>query len=344
MDKMDVGSNLSDLSWRKSQKSDDQDGWRRLNDSREMWKEYESKEHLQYADIGDNSSLCSFDERERRRAANYVEPEKKKSGAGDREKKMAKLTYQMNFLSSMSQEDGKLFDALGKSTELAIFGTDLIIDLIDFRWEQFAGRMHKIGFCFLLAYVFCLALYINVAYLAEEGAQANTQIETEINNNKHIWHLLSLAIVLIYPLGYDGAQLIKEGPKQYLNSPRNFIDAFHILGGYLNIVMQYYLEPKELACQALLCFLIGIMLYKLVTFFRVFRSFSVITTMIMTCIADLRVFMAFFMVVLIFFAACFNTLGSNPQPEYRKLNPFVRNVLHCLRVSTGESHFAQLHE
>ena len=46
MDKMEVGSNLSDLSWRKSQKSDDQDGWRRLNDSREMWKEYESKEHL----------------------------------------------------------------------------------------------------------------------------------------------------------------------------------------------------------------------------------------------------------------------------------------------------------
>ena len=102
MDKMEVGSNLSDLSWRKSQKSDDQDGWRRLNDSGEMWKAYESVEHLQYADIGDNSSLCSFDERERRRTANYVEPEKKKSGAGDREKKMAKITYQMNFLSSMS--------------------------------------------------------------------------------------------------------------------------------------------------------------------------------------------------------------------------------------------------
>ena len=118
--------------------------------------------------------MCSFDERERRQAAIDVEPEKKKSGAGDREKQMAKLTYQMNFLSSMSQEDGKLFDALGKSTELAIFGTDLIIALIDFRWQRFAGRIHKVGFCFLLAYVFCLALYINVAYLAEEGAQANT--------------------------------------------------------------------------------------------------------------------------------------------------------------------------
>ena len=173
MEKMEVGSNTSDSSWRKSQKSDDREGWRRLNDSREIWKAFDSTEHLQYADIGDNSSLCSFDERERRRAANYVEPEKKKSGAGDRERKMAKITYQMNFLSSMSQEDGKLFDALGKSTELAIFGTDLIIDLIDFRWERFAGRIHKIGFGFLLAYVFCLALYINDAYLAEEGTQAN---------------------------------------------------------------------------------------------------------------------------------------------------------------------------
>jgi len=128
MDKMEVGSNLSDLSWRKSQKSDDQDGWRRLNDSREMWKEYESKEHLQYADIGDNSSLCSFDERERRRAANYVEPEKKKSGAGDREKKMAKLTYQMNFLSSIAKRMESCLMLLGRAQSwLSLEQTSLLI-------------------------------------------------------------------------------------------------------------------------------------------------------------------------------------------------------------------------
>lgn len=57
------------------------------------------------------------------------------SGFGDREHKMGKIYYQMNFLSSMSEEDGPLIDAIVNSKELAIFGTDLIIDLIDFRWQ-----------------------------------------------------------------------------------------------------------------------------------------------------------------------------------------------------------------
>jgi len=40
----------------------------------------------------------------------------------------------MNILCSMSQEDGQLIDALAESEELSIFETELIRDLIDWRW------------------------------------------------------------------------------------------------------------------------------------------------------------------------------------------------------------------
>jgi len=48
----------------------------------------------------------------------YVEPEKKTSGSADRTNRTGKIYYQMNFLSSMSEQDGMLMRALCASQEL----------------------------------------------------------------------------------------------------------------------------------------------------------------------------------------------------------------------------------
>ena len=82
----------------------------------------------------------------------YVEPEKKTSGSADRTNRTGKIYYQMNFLSSMSEQDGMLMRALCESQELQIFRSDLIIDLIDFRWDCFAAKIQKIGFFFHLLF------------------------------------------------------------------------------------------------------------------------------------------------------------------------------------------------
>ena len=95
----------------------------------------------------------------------------------------------------MSEEDGPLIDALVNSKELAIFGTDLIIDLIDFRWKQFAGPIHQIGCAFHVAYILFLSLYINDIYLQPPSA---AEIGEDTN---YLW---AVAIVLLYPLVYDG--------------------------------------------------------------------------------------------------------------------------------------------
>jgi len=86
-------------------------------------------------------------------------------------------------------------------------------------------------------------------------------------------------------------------------------------------------------------FLVLIMLFKLFFFFRINKDFSIVTTMILSCLFDLRIFMSVFFVMLTFFGACFNVLGKNPQVEMKSLNPFLRNVINCLRIAFGDNEY-----
>lgn len=65
----------------------------------------------------------------------------------------------------MSQEDGKLIDAIAESEELAIFETDLVIDLVDFKWEKFAKTVHMRGLLVHITYIMTLTMYIRSTYL-----------------------------------------------------------------------------------------------------------------------------------------------------------------------------------
>jgi len=57
-----------------------------------------------------------------------------------------KINYTLNLLCSMSEEDAKLIDAICDSNELELFETKLLRDLIDWRWNAFAMKIHKVGF------------------------------------------------------------------------------------------------------------------------------------------------------------------------------------------------------
>jgi len=125
--------------------------------------------------------------------------------------------------------------------------------------------------------------------------------------------LLALAIWLVYPLFYDGKQLFKTGFAEYLSSFWNFVDILHILGGYANLVLQYFYEDiKRMVPQSVLVVIILSTLFKLFFFMRLNKRFSVITTMIFTCIYDLRFFLTFFIMLLVFFGSMLNVLSPNP--------------------------------
>ena len=137
------------------------------------------------------------------------------------------------------------------------------------------------------------------------------ELETT-DSEQHTGYLIGIGICLLYPLVYDGTQLIKQGPTTYLKSIWNYNDVFHILGGYLNIYTQIYFGPFNVYCQSLTVILIVMMLFKLFFFLRIYKKLSVITTMIMTCMYDLKVFMIFFLILTTFFGMMMNVISPNP--------------------------------
>jgi len=84
------------------------------------------------------------------------------------------------------------------------------------------------------------------------------------------------------------------------------------------------------------------MLFKLFFFLRIYKRLSVITTMILTCMSDLKVFMIFFLILCTAFGSMQNVLAANPSQEYRKLPPFLGGVLSSLRISLGDFDFTIL--
>lgn len=65
----------------------------------------------------------------------------------------------------MSEEDGTIMDAIANSDELSIYETDLVKDLIDFKWLTYARRQHLIGGFVHLIYVLVQIVYISHTFL-----------------------------------------------------------------------------------------------------------------------------------------------------------------------------------
>lgn len=87
--------------------------------------------------------------------------------------KVFKIQYQCNLLTSVSEEDGELMSAIAESNELPIFETDLIKDMIDYKWQAYSANMHRFGAIIHLSYVFTLMYYISDIFLRDEKYDKN---------------------------------------------------------------------------------------------------------------------------------------------------------------------------
>jgi len=148
-------------------------------------------------------------------------------------------------------------------------------------------------------------------------------------------YLIMIACSLIYPLLYDGTQMMKQG-SEYFTDPWNYIDILHIGLGYANIGFQIYLGTQCIFTKTILIIVIFIQLIKTFFFMRIFQDFSYIVTMIINVIIDLRVFLLFFTILVVMFSLVFDVLNRNESSEYMHMNYFMRNVLTTLRLSLGD--------
>lgn len=74
---------------------------------------------------------------------------------------------------------------LSRCDELSIFKTDLVKDLVDYKWATYAYRSHILSAIFHVMYVIVLIYYINHTYLQpymeeheHEFEYANNQYQT----------------------------------------------------------------------------------------------------------------------------------------------------------------------
>ena len=118
------------------------------------------------------------------------------------------MKYQLNILPSIVEDKGELIEAISDSDELGIFRTQLVIDLVDYKWDNFGQFSHLIGFSIHIIYSLCLMRYINNVFL-ESGVEIvkdeNMKRTSPDPPPHHSW-LVILAAGLVYPLYYDGTQ------------------------------------------------------------------------------------------------------------------------------------------
>lgn len=252
--------------------------------------------------------------------------------------KVYKIRYQANLLTSMSQDEGSIMDAIADSEELGIFKTELIKDMVDYKWQTYAQSQHTLGAFIHWVYVAVLMSYINVVFLKPESFDAQG---VRINPDPYTPLLFASLVCLCYPIMYDGTQMLKQG-FDYFKDGWNYIDILNIGLGLWSVYCQLYRGTLELDSKLVMIALLLICLLKTFFYMRVVMSFSYIVTMIINVFIDLRVFLLFFTVLIMMFSAVFDVISRNDASEYKYISPFAGNMLTTLRLALGDFDFGVL--
>lgn len=91
-------------------------------------------------------------------------------------------------------------DAIAGSNELSIFHTDIITDLIDYKWERYALAKHRTGAIVHALYSILLWYYVADVFLADKIKDENGKIKPIPPN---YWCLVAFCICLVYPVLYE---------------------------------------------------------------------------------------------------------------------------------------------
>lgn len=101
--------------------------------------------------------------------------------------KVYKITYLLNTIpqigeyvvndpetgkNSFCNKDKSLMDMCQDSEELELFNSLAIQDVIDFKWTEFAYRIHLVGCFFHFFYMTILIIYIKAIYVSADSANA----------------------------------------------------------------------------------------------------------------------------------------------------------------------------
>jgi hypothetical protein len=193
-----------------------------------------------------------------------------------------------------NQDGESLFKVLSGCNELEIFETDLIIDLIDYKWRTFAFRSHLYALLVHLSYMLVLIYYIDFTYVEHRKWNPETE-QMEVTIHADPSYNYYQAICLVYPLFLEFYRLKTTGLK-YFSSMNNMLDLMHIFFGFLNIYYQINVGPDSLDSQLIIIFECYLSLAKTFQFMKMVLAFSSVVTMIINVFLSLNNFIIYFFI------------------------------------------------
>ena len=163
--------------------------------------------------------------------------------------------------------ENDLIDSIFNSEELAIYESESVKDVVDYKWRVFSRPVHRIGACIHIFYMCVLILYINIVFLEPEIVYDESGVNKLSPPPSKTLLYLSM-ICLIYPLLYDGTQMHKQGITYY-QDPWNYIDILHISMGYINVYFQMFNGTWQIDSKIVMILVILLALIKTFFFLRI---------------------------------------------------------------------------
>ena len=262
----------------------------------------------------------------------------------------------------MMNEGVSLMKMCTESEQLDIFEVSNFTEITQYRWNRYGLYYYLIGFIFHIYYIVLQLIYVHAVYInGEEDKRA----------------ILSKLIIIgiFYPIVEELLQLGVAGFRDYFLDPANWANIVYIVAGILNVVVQSQPRPtnemgksQDWKNKALMILILLIQIPYTFTYLKIFESLTKIVTMLKDVIADLRVFIFFFVILILLFSMTFAVLGLGNEnfdgkfktyhndatdmseaykdevklyhgSEYKVIGKFAGYFLTVLRTSLGDFQF-----
>jgi hypothetical protein len=261
----------------------------------------------------------------------------------------------------LANEDINLLAICTDSNELAMFESETLKDLIEFKWNAFAWNWHLFGCVIHLAYIVILFLYTDLIYI--QGTGASTKEETGEDKEMNSYSII-LLIGVIYPACYEAVQMFKNGIGEYLSDLGNYIDLIYIWGSIAMSILHMILTPYATISKILMSLIVILAIRRTFSFLKLFSTLSPIVTMLTNVFWDLRIFLTFYAILILLFSLMYGVLGianyklegrfqdtfytipenetervlneEAPGIEYEKIGLFLGNIFQTVRISMGD--------
>jgi len=173
-----------------------------------------------------------------------------------------------------------------------------------------------------VVYIIFINIYIILAYIQEFNPKLG------ISKDEKDLLIIGLAIGIVYPALYDGTQLYLSGICDYISDPWNYVDFLYIYGSITNCFLQWNLGPEHISSKVCMIVIVFMALIKTFFFLRIFESFTPLVVMITKVVSDLKIFLFFYTILLIFFGNAFAILGvanyHRPGKFKKAFGPFLK--------------------